>query len=271
MDRDLFIERLEAFCTSSVRTFAARENRSFDETHQLVAEYYSRSLFSSEHSTSQDRAVQIKTILSDTSRMLESLGSTVGVESFVLAVDPSDDSQPSFLGGTTVGKEYWRGLRGGGDAGAKAFKSHCVKTQSHNPSSAAAAKSNPTNARTVKSDLYEAVRKALRTASGVSNAEMKWTNPSLLNIYGVRLVGWPPSIPSQNPSSLKADQNKQLLEAVEKGTLHFVRTILTNEGEPAPPAEEQSNFEWAIEYDDPSMSPNDEDRPGPAKRARPDS
>ncbi|KAF8206402.1 hypothetical protein K438DRAFT_1525392, partial [Mycena galopus ATCC 62051] len=57
-------------------------------------------------------------------------------------------------------------------------------------------------ARSLKADLYDGVRKALRSTSGVRNAEMKWTNPALLATYGVYLVGWPPTIPAQNPSSL---------------------------------------------------------------------
>jgi hypothetical protein len=87
---------------------------------------------------------------------------------------------------------------------------------------------------------------------------MKWTNPALLATYGVCLVGWPPTIPAQNPSSLKANQNKELLEALESGTMHFVRTITTrNEPQADPPpeplpsaAEEDNSFSWAIQYDD---------------------
>ncbi|KAJ7066982.1 hypothetical protein C8F01DRAFT_1119842 [Mycena amicta] len=207
---DLFLERLDTFCTSTIRTFAERENRSFDDTRQLVAEWHSRLLFSPQHSSSQDRTAQIKSILSDTSRILESLWSTVGVESFVLAVDPSDAKDPGFLGGS-----------GGGEAGAKAFKSHCVKM-------------------TVP-----------ETSSGVGNAEMKWTNPSLLDVYGVCLVGWPPSIPAQNPSSLKAEHNKQLLEALENGTMHFARILSSTHGREPPPAPpEDDSFAWAIQYDD---------------------
>lgn len=84
---------------------------------------------------------------------------------------------------------------------------------------------------------------------------MKWTNPALLSTYGVCLVGWPSAIPAQNPSSLKANQNKQLLDALESGTMHFVRTLKTaNEPRiepPLPPSTEDDNtFSWAIQYDD---------------------
>jgi hypothetical protein len=50
---------------------------------------------------------------------------------------------------------------------------------------------------------------------------MKWTNPERLDVYGVRLVGWPEGVPAQNPSTLKVNQNKLLLEAIQNGTLKF--------------------------------------------------
>lgn len=52
---------------------------------------------------------------------------------------------------------------------------------------------------------------------------MKWTNPERLDAYGVRLVGWPPDIPSLNPSTLRVSQNRQLLEAFQTGIARFVR------------------------------------------------
>ncbi|EEB94931.1 hypothetical protein MPER_06180, partial [Moniliophthora perniciosa FA553] len=58
------------------------------------------------------------------------------------------------------------------------------------------------SSKSVKLELYESIRKALRSVSGIRNAEMKWTQPDRLYTYGVRLVGWPPDIPTQNPSSL---------------------------------------------------------------------
>nr|GAT60727.1 predicted protein [Mycena chlorophos] len=290
---ELFLERLDTFCISSIRTFAEREGKSFEgayvqirlgcldgqtETRQLVAEWHGRHLFSPQQpSAASDRATRVKSTLSDTSRILESLSATAGVESFVLAVDPTEDgtNDPGFLGGSVVGREYWRGMRGGGEPGARAFKSHCVKAfQASSPST------STTNARTIKSTLYDAVRTALRTASGVRNAEMKWTNPALLNIYGVALVGWPPSIPAQNPSSLKADQNKQLLEALENGTMYFTRILAMPQqsSDPsraptppvAPPSEDESSFAWAIQYEPEPLSTSGEDEGDrPAKRARP--
>ena len=70
--------------------------------------------------------------------------------------------------------------------------------------------------------------------SGVRNAEMKWTNHERLDVYGVRLVGWPSDIPVANPSSLKASQNKIILDCLENGTLRFERLFPEA---PPPPAE----------------------------------
>ncbi|KAF7336644.1 hypothetical protein MVEN_02098900 [Mycena venus] len=238
----LFLERLDAFCLAEIKAFAEREHRPLEETRQYVAEWHSKYLFSTaETSTSpQDRMARVSSVLSDASRILESLCDVSGVQSFLLAVDPSasDPTSSGFLGGSMLGREFWRGHRGGGDAGAKAFKLHCFKSGARTPTTSNAEASSSATApppsipkiapaRSLKADLYDGVRKALRSASGVRNAEMKWTNPALLATYGVCLVGWPPTIPAQNPSSLKANQNKELLEALESGTMRFVRTLTT--------------------------------------------
>jgi hypothetical protein len=119
-------------------------------------------------------------VLCDTSHTLESLHSLSGTHSFVLTVDPTDAADEGFLGGTVLGREFWRGLRGGGDAGANNFRSHCLKkaeratitttTQTNNLSSGetslsgaaltAASKRSP--ASSLKADVYANVRDALR-------------------------------------------------------------------------------------------------------------
>ncbi|KAJ7756459.1 hypothetical protein DFH07DRAFT_820649 [Mycena maculata] len=266
----LFLERLDAFCHAEVKAFAERERRPLEETRKYVAEWHSRYLFQPQFqdtlTSPQDRVTRVESVLSDASRILESLCDASGVQSFFLAVDPSDASGSGFLGGSVLGREYWRGHRGGGDAGAKAFKIHCLKSVAQTPispstdASSSSSTSTPVPipklpaARSLKADLYDAVRKALRSASGVRNAEMKWTNPALLSTYGVCLVGWPPTIPAQNPSSLKASQNKELLDALESGTMHFVRILkMQHELRSEPPpsaAEEDSSFSWAVQYDD---------------------
>lgn len=81
---------------------------------------------------------------------------------------------------------------------------------------------------------------------------MKWTNHSNLSVYGVRLEGWPPVIPMQNPSTLSASQNRDLRDALASGTLRFSRI---NDGTSTPsdaattscgPAGNPSDLSWAI-------------------------
>jgi hypothetical protein len=54
------------------------------------------------------------------------------------------------------------------------------------------------------------MRQMIREASNVADAEMKWTRPeSLIQIYGVKIVGWPMGepgtedemVPMRNPSN----------------------------------------------------------------------
>lgn len=54
------------------------------------------------------------------------------------------------------------------------------------------------------------MRHMIREASNVADAEMKWTRPeSLVQIYGVKIVGWPMGppgaedemVPMRNPSN----------------------------------------------------------------------
>ena len=82
---------------------------------------------------------------------------------------------------------------------------------------------------------------------------MKWTNPERLDVYGVRLVGWPPTIPAQNPSSLKAGQNKHLMQCLENGSMRFEK-IGSIDGSSCEVGEEetipnescdQEDFSWA--------------------------
>ncbi len=61
-----------------------------------------------------------------------------------------------------------------------------------------------------------------REASGIRTAEMKWTNHTKLDTFGVRLVGWPASVPTQNPSQLSVVQNQAILDAIVSGSMSFV-------------------------------------------------
>lgn len=53
---------------------------------------------------------------------------------------------------------------------------------------------------------------------------MKWSNHDRLSAYNIQLIGWPSSIPHQNPSAMTAGQNKIILEALADGTMRFKRT-----------------------------------------------
>lgn len=108
----------------------------------------------------------VRDVLCDTSRVLESLSEVAGVQSFILAIDPSEPSDGGFLGGSVVGREFWRGLRGGGEGGARAFKAHSINHLQRQPASknTVSSTSLPKGgaAKSLKNELYESVRNALR-------------------------------------------------------------------------------------------------------------
>lgn len=103
--------------------------------------------------------------------MLESLSEVLGVQSFILAVDPQDIQDAGFLGGSLIGREFYRGIRGGGTAGASAFKTYAQKrlptTQEEPVTQDSSTRSSPApqtvrSAKQVKVDLYESIRSQLR-------------------------------------------------------------------------------------------------------------
>lgn len=114
----------------------------------------------------------VRSVLCDASRILESLYEVSGIQSFLLAIDPNKPDDVGFLGGSVIGREFWRGLRGGGEAGAKAFKSHCLRELESNPPPAFTTEKLPSRsgsapikqapAKSLKNELYEHVRTALR-------------------------------------------------------------------------------------------------------------
>ena len=150
------------------------------QIRRQVAEWHSRFLFKNEPDDGQPNDAA-RSVLFDTSRTLESLEQVSGVHSLLLAVDPSDPSDPGFLGGTPLGREFWRGLRSGGDLGAKNFKLHCLKDTASTPDpddptpdlleppttgdsahAPASSASKRTTANAVKTEIYASVRNALR-------------------------------------------------------------------------------------------------------------
>lgn len=233
-------------------------------------------------------AVKVHNILSSTCQVLESLQVTAGVQSFVVAVNPNDADDEGFLGGSSLGKEFWTSLRGGGTAGAKALKSLAISTSQDlsSPSTstlhvAGMPSRQRETAHSLKSEVYARVRTLLRrvcdsfrplrwlmvcrhnrTTSGIRQAEMKWTNHGNLSVYGVRLEGWPSSIPMQNPSTLSSSQNRALRDALSNGTLKFCRintepSTSSVAGEASyGPAGSLSDLSWVISegYDAPVRS-----------------
>ncbi|GHJ86128.1 hypothetical protein NliqN6_2530 [Naganishia liquefaciens] len=119
---------------------------------------------------------------------------------------------------------FWQGLRGGPGTNLTKFLA-----LSH-PTVTSRRLAIPSGARSldVKSRLNASMRQMIREASNVADAEMKWTRPeSLVQIYGVKIVGWPTgapgeadeAVPMRNPSNNSVAQNKLLLSRIEAGTL----------------------------------------------------
>ena len=110
----------------------------------------------------------VRNVLLSTSRVLESLQATSGVQSFVLAINPNDAEDEGFLGGSSLGREFWRNLRGGGMAGVKALKSLAVSTlqDSSSPNVTLVGTGLPSRqketAHSLKSEVYARVRTLLR-------------------------------------------------------------------------------------------------------------
>ncbi|PFH52998.1 hypothetical protein AMATHDRAFT_138738 [Amanita thiersii Skay4041] len=302
----LFLERLDTFmakCLADIRAFSEREQRPFEETRQYVAEWHAKYLFQPKSSTTTATTAdktfptttntdtinvathwqtRIHSILCEASRVLESLYETSGIQSFLLAVDPPNPADNGFLGGSLLGREFWRSMRGGGKAGAKSFRVYCLKEMpppaplnqplsiadatvpaidSASSSSAPVPARRGVTAKSLKTELYDKFRKTLRRVSGVRNAEMKWTSPDRLDVYGVQLVGWPSDIPAQNPSTLKQGQNKRLMEALESGMIRFEKiggNRRTESPHETPSVEEnvqqvniepEDDFSWALDTD----------------------
>ncbi|KIM84820.1 hypothetical protein PILCRDRAFT_5867 [Piloderma croceum F 1598] len=302
----LFLERLQAFLEKTlneIQSFSERENKPFDETRRYVAEWHCAYLFGPESQSESrvskgDRRKYIHSVLSETSRTFESLHSLSGNHSFFLTVDPADAENNGFLGGTVLGREFWRGIRGGGHAGAKNFRLHCLKkaemvntiTALQNSNStdgetltlgaAATALSKRGPASSLKAEVYANVRDALRTASGIRTAEMKWSNHDRLSTHDVRLVGWPPSIPQQNPSAMTAAQNKLLLEALADGSMRFEKIgahkqLVEEVGQDdvgirgAVPSQQTADISWAYDRGQQSGTGTPQTRPGPSNETPP--
>ena len=97
---------------------------------------------------------------------------------------------------------------------------------------------------------------------------MRWKNQDNLETYGVRLIGWPPGIPMQNPSTLSAAQNTQILNALNEGTMQFLpigsfgnlpsQAELMHIPDPTRLEETASDMDDYVMYDDPPISGSSE-------------
>ncbi|KAH9917037.1 uncharacterized protein B0H18DRAFT_884190 [Fomitopsis serialis] len=277
-DSQLFLERLQTLFDKSLadlRAFAERESRPFEEIRDQVAKWHCKELFSPSTVPQGSLAEQVSSILRTTSRTLESLEEIAGLQSFFLVVNPNDPSDEGFLGGTVLGREFWRCHRGCGAAGARLSQEQCTKVKQANTSGEPALSDAPLvnapprrkgPASSLKSDVYSSVRDAVRAASGIRNAEMKWTDHSKLDTYGIRIVGWPSSVPLQNPSTLSVAQNKAVLEALRNGMLYFERLGAPSETHPGTSTEKPQNDPSRVATDqamDISWAYQDPDEPVP--------
>jgi hypothetical protein len=66
----------------------------------------------------------MQNILKLISQTLDNLLSMALIHSFFLAIDLYNTNDEVFLGRTVTGHEFWRGLRGGGSAEVKAFRTY---------------------------------------------------------------------------------------------------------------------------------------------------
>ncbi len=92
----------------------------------------------------------------------------------MLAADiAADGDDGGFLGGSLMGREFWRRMRNGGESGARSFRTYCMKEmdipQQGCSADVVVAADAPettaikrTTAKNVKSELYEKARVALR-------------------------------------------------------------------------------------------------------------
>ncbi|KAJ9103374.1 hypothetical protein QFC19_004473 [Naganishia cerealis] len=164
-------------------------------------------------------------IISNIVQELDILYRSTGTNYLLLSapVFPAPDLFP-VLAHSPPAASFWQSLRGGPGTNLTKFLA-----LSH-PAVTSRRLAIPTGARSldVKSRLNSSMRQMIREASNVADAEMKWTRPdSLIQIYGVKIVGWPMGapgtpdemVPMRNPSNNSVAQNKLLLQRIESGIL----------------------------------------------------
>ncbi|KAJ9114995.1 hypothetical protein QFC22_005323 [Naganishia vaughanmartiniae] len=174
---------------------------------------------------SETEKSHIGNIISNIVQELDVLYQTTGTNYLLLSapVFQAPDDFP-VLAHSPPAASFWQSLRGGPGTNLTKFLA-----LSH-PAVTSRRLAIPTGARSldVKSRLNANMRQMIREASNVADAEMKWTRPeSLIQIYGVKIVGWPMGapgtehemVPMRNPSNNSVAQNKLLLQRIEDGIL----------------------------------------------------
>ena len=119
------------------------------------------------------RLLSVRSALISTSTALESLHAATGVHTLLVSVDPYDATGSGFVGGTPLAREFWRGMRGGGEKGAVALRSVALRAQESGSGggsggvnveevAALASAKGKSPAYKLKTDVYAKVRTALR-------------------------------------------------------------------------------------------------------------
>lgn len=91
---------------------------------------------------------------------------------------------------------------------------------------------------------------------------MKWTDHSKLEAaYGIRVIGWPSSVPLQNPSSLSVTQNRQVLEELRNGSMRFEHVAQTSSSQPGTSSSDAASGVAVDENMDISWAYQDPDEP----------
>lgn len=123
----------------------------------------------------------VRRVLCHASHTLEILQQTADVHALILSCDLVNPESQGFLGGSPLGREYWRQLRGGGFEGAQKLKEFVRRNKNKSQSInirdvgnvgvalkdeapiVAGPKKTPASA--TRNDLYIAIRDQLRSVS----------------------------------------------------------------------------------------------------------
>ena len=151
--------------------------------------------------------VIVSAIMRMISDALESLQVVSGHHSFFLVVNPNDEADKGFLGGTTLGREFWRGHRGCGLAGAQAFKLFCQKA------------TNPGFSNLIVTQVLQQPQSNAAPSVGVFPYPATTSTAMVANSH--------PNVPKKNQASvIKAEVYGSIRNAIRYMSLFSIRIIL---------------------------------------------